>query len=116
MTNNCDELYKRLFEAKKAIKGATQDKKYALINYIYNLFDAISTVTEVPFDKKKKASFLNPQDRKKFEEKANIYNSEFIDNFISHMRFHEIFLEGIIQINYDSKIPNTIQNYQLPLL
>ena len=92
-----ETLVERLETATKQLKKAkSAEERAALGNYIYNLYESIGVIANVPMYVTEKTVFGSHKNYRKFYKKAFISDDRILKNFFENKDYHQWMLGNII--------------------
>lgn len=102
-------LYNKINKSMQQLKNIkTPEERFALSNYIVNLYSAIEAIEDNQVSINKKSIFGSEKNYKKHIRKIDFHNIKLIDNYILYKDFHKKLLGNIIK-----KIDNNIDQEEI---
>ena len=97
LNEDTNSLYEQIKLSKKLLRKETNsDIIFTLINYIGNTYKAIYEIDGYIKDFNKRRIFENKKNYKKFTKKINIYNTQYLKNFILNKDYHNNYIGNIL--------------------
>lgn len=97
VVNDTKELRKKIEDSAKIMKSTkNMAQRIAISNYIENAEDAIACVEEVDLGLPDKTIYGSLKNRRKYFKKLDVYQDQFITNFIINKDFHNSFMGEVL--------------------
>ena len=97
VVNDTKELRKKIEDSAKIMKSTkNMAQRIAISNYIENVEDAIACVEEVDLGLPDKTIYGSLKNRRKYFKKLDVYQDQFITNFIINKDFHNSFMGEVL--------------------
>lgn len=97
VVNDTKELRKKIEDLARIMKSTkNMAQRIAISNYIENVEDAIACVEEVDLGLPDKTIYGSLKNRRKYFKKLDVYQDQFITNFIINKDFHNSFMGEVL--------------------